>query len=336
MVRSETLWRRLRTVPALIIGWAVVMILLPVLALVAAVVDLSRLLGGRRHAMALRLLAFLVVYLFAELGGVLAAGLIWLASGFGAARGLLIKWTYRLQERWTNTLWAAVRTLFALRLEVEGVQELGSGPLLVFARHTSIVDNLLPAQTVSRPTGIRLRYVLKRELQSDPAIDIVGNRLPNYFVARGSPNREREIEMIRALGTNLGPEEGVLIFPEGTRFTPEKREQAMMFLARHSPDLFELAKNLTNVLPPRPGGPLALLEASPADVVVLGHTGLEGFAKLKDVWQGDLVRRTVRVKLVRIPRHQIPTDSKERVEWLFGVWHMIDRWVGSAPMELSG
>ena len=140
-------------------------------------------------------------------------------------------------------------------------------------RHASIVDNLLPALFVAAPHGLRLRYVLKRELLSDPAIDIAGGRLPNCFVRRGADDAEAEIARVRALAAGLGPDEGVLIYPEGTRFTAAKRERAIERQPR--------AAELRNVPPPRPGGTLAVMETG-ADVVICAHHGLDGFASIGD------------------------------------------------------
>ena len=60
------------------------------------------------------------------------------------------------------------------------------GPVIVMIRHASILDNLLPSVFVAWPHKVRLRYLLKRELLSDPGLDIGGKRLPNYFVRRGT------------------------------------------------------------------------------------------------------------------------------------------------------
>ena len=117
----------------------------------------------------------------------------------------------------------SARRLFALRFEIEGAEAPHPGPILVLARHASIVDNLLPAWFVVRPHAITLRYVLKKELLSDPVLDVGGSRLPNYFVDRSSTSPRAELRGITELATDLPPNEGVLIFPEGTRIPPGKR-----------------------------------------------------------------------------------------------------------------
>ena len=64
------------------------------------------------------------------------------------------------------------------------------------------------------------------------------------------------------------------------------------------PEIAPLAARLKNVLPPRLGGPVVLLEAAhDADVVIFGHFGLDGFEYISDIWSGGLVGTTVRLKL---------------------------------------
>ena len=75
--------------------------------------------------------------------------------------------------------------------------------MLLFPRHVSVADTLLPAVFVSSRNGILLRHVLKRELLWDPCLDIVGNRLPNCFVRRDSRDSAREIRAVAALAHDV-------------------------------------------------------------------------------------------------------------------------------------
>ena len=200
-------------------------------------------------------------------------------------------------------------------------------PILVLARHASLVDTMLPARYVTRAHGIRLRYVLKKELLIDPALDIGGNRLPNHFVDRGAAGAGAEVTAIRALAEGMADSEGMMIYPEGTRYSDGKRERYVASLVRKGGIIGEIASRYEKVLPPRPGGTLALLDATSADVVVLAHRGLEGFATVKDIWSGDLVGSRIDVRLWRVPRSDIPEGRSQRVEWLYRIWADIDVWV---------
>lgn len=303
----------------MVAGSILALLLLPVLLVGALAVDLVRKLVRGTPFMATRLVLFGTVYLLAETVGLASAAWVWLTSWTESGRH---RRTYRVQARWADTLLRTVTRLFGLRFSVDGTESVTPGPIFVLARHTSIIDNLLPARYISR-AGIRLRYVLKKELLADPALDVVGNRLPNAFIDRESPSA---LQRIAALARDIGADDGVLIFPEGTRFSPQKLERSRAILEKRSPRLAELAQGLRSVLPPRPGGVLTMLESARADVVVLAHRGLEGFARVKDIWRGAMVGKSVDVRLWRIPYDRIPTTRDERTEWLFRIWHEIDDW----------
>ncbi len=321
--RRATILGRLRTVPLFLGGFLLATAVLPLLALAAVVVDATR---RGRPWMATRLLFVLWLYLAVE-----AACLAALAVSWVVARGRperLAEAAWGLQAWWAAVLIGAIKRAFRLRFEVEGAQEVPPGPIVVLMRHASIIDNLVPATFVAAPHGIRLRYVLKQELLSDPAIDIAGNRLPNVFVRRGSDDAEREIERVRELARGLGPGEGMLIYPEGTRFTEAKRARALEKLASADARLHAAAQRLHHVLPPRLGGPLALLDAG-ADVVVCAHHGLDGFSHIANIWSGGLIGRTVSIRFRRFRHADIPNGREERVEWLLARWQEVDDWIGA-------
>lgn len=314
--------RRLITVPAVIIAFLAVTALSPVLALIASGVDAVRAFTRHRPWMSVRALAFLWVYLLGQVWALI--GLL-LSAPVPLESKLRI--TFDLQSAWIGWNLAALRRLFSLEFDVAGQDSARRGPILLLSRHASMVDTMLPAALVARPFRIRLRYVLKRELLIDPTLDIGGNRLPNYFVDRGSGDSAAELQAIRELATGLGDDEGVLIFPEGTRFSEEKRRRYTERLARHEGSIGRVAAGLRRVLPPRPGGTLTLLDATTADVVVLAHHGLGGLATVKDIWSGGLVGSKISVQLWRIPRSSIPEGRSERLKWLFNVWAAVDDWV---------
>ncbi|MDH5422960.1 MAG: lysophospholipid acyltransferase family protein [Acidimicrobiia bacterium] len=326
--------RRLKTIPTFVGGLILMVVMAPVLLPAIALVDAARWLIGRKRWMGIRLYCFGLVYLTAETAGLMGLGITWVAAGFGRFRGPLLRWAFTIQQTWAGFLLAATRRIFGLRLEVAGADVVAPGPIILMVRHASIVDNLLPAVLVSTSHRIRLRYILKRELLSDPCLDVAGNRLPNYFVERGSDDTQAELAAIRELATGLGPNDGVLIYPEGTRFTKAKQTRALEKLRERGPGLLEQAEQLSHVLPPRLSGPLALLEAADtADVVVLTHQGLEGFAHLRDIWAGGMVDATIRVEFWRIPRAEIPVKRDDRIGWLYDVWTRVDNWIDESPSQ---
>jgi len=326
--------RRLVTIPGFVLAWAAWLVAAPVWLPVTCLVDLVR----RRGSVALRSALFLAVFLTCEVIGIAASGGAWLWRRLGRLDDE--RWRdlhFRLECWWGSTLFHAVVRLFSLRVEVEGDDRLARGPYLLLMRHASSGDTLLAPSLVSRPHDLRLRYVLKRELLWDPCLDIVGNRLPNVFVDRHATDSEGEVRRVQELARDLGPRDGVLIYPEGTRFSQSKLRRVLQrFEEQGDTRMLEHARSLSCVLPPRIGGTLGLLEAAPdSDVVVCAHTGFEGAASLSEIWRGALLRQVIRVRFERIPRGEIPTGREARTAWILAQWQRVDRWVAAQRLPRS-
>lgn len=324
----RTFARRALTVPAFLIAALVYLSLLPVILVVAVVFDTA----ARRRFATTRALAMVGVYLFCEAAGILACGWIWLRH---RDRESFLDANFRLQCWWAGSLYRAGKWLFSLRLDVEGVDLPVPGPVLVFSRHVSPIDNLLPVVLVSLPHRIRLRWVINRSLLRDPCLDIVGNRLPNCFVANSSNDSESEIRRVDALGRGLGADDGVLIFPEGGLFSPVRRTRVLQRLeGTADARLLEAARSLENVLPPRLGGSMALLSAAEGvDAVFLAHTGLEDSTRYQSILAGGLIGRTIKVRIWRVPASEIPASHDARIDWLFGQWRVVDGWIAANRAE---
>jgi len=302
----------------------------PVWLLAALGVDAGRgQLARRPHT---RALTFFALYLVCEVVGLLMAALLWgitLGGGTGGP-GRYRDANAALQRGWSSALFHGARVIFGWTVQVEGLELVDGGPLVLLVRHSSVADTVLTAALVGNPNRLQLRYVLKRELLWDPCIDVVGSRLPNAFIDRAAPRKEAELEAIAQLAQGLDEGSAVLIYPEGTRFSEGKLAQRLAALReRGSEELLAIAKGFGAVLPPRPGGALALLAAAEgADVVLVEHSGFEGAATFADFWAGALVGRTIRVRLRRFRAGTIPLDGRER--WLYERWGEMDRWVRGA------
>jgi len=320
--------RRAVTVPTYLGVGVSIFVFLPVLVLLALAADAVRRTG---RLATVRCVLGLALYFACEAVGVVATFLLWVANGVAGAANpeRFLSWNLALQDWWARALFGGAIRLFGMRTEVSGGDAVREGPLFLFSRHASTLDTLLPAVFVSHPRTLRLRWVMKRELLWDPCLDVVGQRTRNAFVRRDSDDPEKEIAIVRQLATDLGARDGLLIFPEGTRFSPAKRAQVLARLSTSGqPARLERVQSLRHVLPPRLGGPLALLAARPdVDVVFLAHVGFEGTARLSDVWNGKLVGRTVRLRFWRVPSATIPRDPEGRAEWLDAQWAQIDAWL---------
>jgi 1-acyl-sn-glycerol-3-phosphate acyltransferase len=320
--------RRARGIAIETTAFAVVTLLSPLLLAAAVAVDLLLGIVRRKPWMAVRLVAMLWWFLFGELRGIAGLALIGLASLGRDTRTRRFR-VYRLRQLWAAGHLGGVRRLFGLTFDVRGLEDVAPGPVLIFMRHASIIDNTMPDTVVGRAHGLGLRFVLKRELEMIPTIDIGGRWVPTNFVRRGSGDTVGELLDVAKLGIDLDPHEGILIYPEGTRSTPAKLAAAQAKIAERQPEIAPLADKLQHLLPPRLGGPLALLESTRGtDVVFCGHVGLDGFEYISDIWRGGLVGETVHVRFWRYPAAEVPADRDAQIRWLYARWQVVDDWVG--------
>ena len=310
------------TVTTYFITWVLVTLLAPVWLPGMIVVGLFR----RRSFIAFRLCLFLWSYLTIELMGLTGAAAIWMVTPGKSAKRQ--DYFFALECWWGNALFSALAWALSLSTEFEGQYVVLPVHVLVFIRHASIIDTALPVVFLSRAKRLRLRYVFKRELLVDPCIDVAGHQSPNYFIDRaGDPSEE--LSGIQKLAKDLG-EEGVLLYPEGTRFTERKKAIAIKKLAHTHPDLVAIAESFEHSLPPKPGGALSLMDAAPdADILFVAHRGLEGLAEISDLLSGEVVGKKVQIQIWRVAAADIPR-GEERQRWLFDWWKRVDDFVGEA------
>lgn len=320
--RSGVLRRRVRSVGAVaLLAWGLTA-LFPLVAVVLVLVDLVRL---RWRLPLLRLAAFGWCWAWLEVIGVSAAGVLWATGRSGDVEA-----HYRLQRWWADRLMAALRVTCGVHVDVEGVEALRPGPVVLLVRHASLADSLLTAWVVTEHAQLQPRVVLKRELLADPCLDIVGNRLPNCFLDRQAEDSAPGLAQLRSMGSTMGRDAAAIIFPEGTRANPAKRRRALERIEQVDPGRAERLVGLTNLLPPRPSGTRALLEGAAevdAAVVIGWHVGFDGL----DTFGGILAalgrpRTPIRMRLRRVPGP--PSLDPATVEtWLDARWLELDQWV---------
>lgn len=313
--------RRALTLSSYAILCLLLLVLSPLALPILALVDLGR----RAQLGATRFWLMVTVYFVLEVVGVAGAFAVWVAGG-----PRFLDRNYRLQRWWVRALFFTGARLYRLVITVEGAELAAQGPMLLFVRHVSLIDALLPTVFVSDQAGIRLRFVLKAALLFDPCLDIVGQRIPNVFVRRGREAFEREVAAIAGLARDLQAEDGVIIFPEGTRNSSQMRPKIRADLeARQDPTALARMDELKHVLPPRVGGLKALLgRGAGADPVFLGHRGLESVRRFGDLLSGRLVGAQVAIKFWREPSASVPTEEAAALAWFHEQWKRLDRWVG--------
>ena len=328
--RSARLKRRVRSIGLETLLFVLITLASPLLLVAAALVDVAQWFTGRRQWMSLRLVAMAWWFLFGEMKAYATIAAIWVFSRHGSDRRR--RWSYALRIRWMAGHVAGLRAIMGLTFDVEGVEQAGPGPVVIFMRHTSIIDNALPDAVAARAHGMGLRYVIKRELEALGTIDIVCRWIPTYLAARDSKNTEGDVAAVRKLTENFGPDtrEGILIYPEGTRFTPERLAKSKKVIAERQPENAQRADRLKHILPPKLGGPIAVLEeTAPCDVVFCGHAGFDGLRTVGDIWRGKLVGNTIHVRFQRFPAADVPGSRDEKVAWFYDRWQEVDDWVGA-------
>lgn len=318
--------RRARGIAIEVILFALITALwLPLLA-IAALLDLTLWLRRRKPWIAVRLLALGWWALFCELRGL--AGILWLYLVTRRRAPQVDRRAFALRRQWLGGQLHGLRWIFGLRFDVDGLPLAGGGPLVVLIRHASTVDTLLPENFIAGEHDMWLRYVLKRELLNLPTIDMGRRWVPTVFVRRGAVDIDAETGRIKVVASRLAPDEAVIIYPEGTLFSADKLLRSQRIVAKRQPELAELSAGLRHVLPPKLLGPIALLQAAPeADVLVLGHVGLDSFEHPRDMWRGDLVGSTVHMKFWRYAAADVPRNDAGLARWIYERWAELDTWI---------
>ncbi|MCB9708184.1 MAG: 1-acyl-sn-glycerol-3-phosphate acyltransferase [Myxococcales bacterium] len=329
-----TRWSRRCVSIGISMGLLVIVVLtFPALLLVSLLIDSVR----RENLASTRTLLFVVLYLISEAYGLGGAIVLWLKyrlSDHHTAADF-VTWNYRLQWKWAHFLVATSSRIFQMKWEIENDPAGGQGPALIFMQHSSVADTLLPIHLLSYPFGLRLKYVMKRELLWDPSIDVVGQRLENFFVDRKSTRRLSQIKALRAMVSDLKSDEAALIYPEGTRATAAKRARIVAELERTGKtEQLAYAKSLTWLLPPHMGGAMTFLDSAPgADVLFCAHFGFQGSARFSDVWHGNLVGKIIRLKFWRCSGSEVPTAASERSKWFLERWANMDAWLKDQALQ---
>ncbi|MBM75758.1 MAG: hypothetical protein CMK59_10185, partial [Proteobacteria bacterium] len=237
---------------------------------------------------------------------------------------------HRLQHWWAGSLLRGLQRLFQFKILIDGdVPDCGGSYL--FVRHVSSADALLPMLTLIIPQNLRCHYVLKQELCWDPCLDIVAHRIPNAIVNRAQ--RHASVANILRLTAVLSERSCVVLYPEGTRFTPGKRERYIERIAKKTPFEQSFAERLKCTLPPRKGGTLSMLVNRPSTpVVFVGHVGFDRVGNITNLVNGGLFRQEIHCAFWK---KYPPVDAKKHEHWLEQNWLEMDRWLLSKQEYLS-
>jgi 1-acyl-sn-glycerol-3-phosphate acyltransferase len=282
----------------------------------------------------LRLLWIGTVYLMLDAGTLVVMSVLWLASGFGWKRKSppFQRAHYALTGWFLQVLFWQARWALRLSIAVVGPDPDTAAPgrpELVLCRHAGPGDSFILIHALVNWYAREPRIVLKHTLQWDPVVDVLLNRLPNRFIAPGYDGGVSIEQEIGTLATGMDDDDAFVIFPEGGNFTPYRRVRAierLRSLGLHG--MAVRAERLRHVLPPRPGGVLAALDAAPAaGVIFAAHTGLDRMLTVADVWRELPMDKRLTLRFWSVPRSEVPAGRRQRIEWLYDWWARIDEWI---------
>jgi 1-acyl-sn-glycerol-3-phosphate acyltransferase len=361
--------RRIVTITLLLLFIVLTLVLYPIIVVFTGPFALRS--GARSRP--IRFGTFLVVYLAAEVVGLLSAVWVWLRLGIGASadEARLRRYqdaNYALLARLLNWLYAAGAKTFGLRISVPELIEsdgsapaapdpaaavLGDGPLIVLSRHGGPGDSFLLVHALLVYAHRRPLIVLKDTLAFDPLIDVSLSRVPHCFITPRhpvgtDPDPERAAgatdepagpgmaESIGLLAAGMGPSDALLVFPEGANFTVGRRQRVIARLRRQGRSrAARRAQRLRNVLPPHPSGVFAAIDGAPgARLVFVAHTGLDHMQSAAEVWQGVPLDRPAVVTWWTEPAAAVPAQPEARQEWLHDNWTRVDSWISRAQTEV--
>ena len=320
--------RRLVFAPLVVVLAVVLLTSLPVWLVIG--VALSPLVPG--HLRVPRLIWLAIVYVIWDAAALVALGALWLASGFGwkIRSPTFQRAHYVLTGRFLAALFWIARWSLHLAVDVVGTDpdtaEPGR-PEIVVSRHAGPGDSFILIHALVNWFDREPRIVLKATLQWDPAVDILLNRLPNRFITPGTGSDLTTT--VGELANGLDDNDAFVIFPEGGNFTPRRRVRAIAWLRdRGLKDLAVRAENLQNLLPPKPGGLLAAMDAAPdAGVIFVAHTGLDRMITVADVWRELPMDKRLVMRFWSVDPEDVPVDEEARVSWLYDWWARIDEWI---------
>jgi len=317
--------RRAITLPVLTVSLILTVIVSPVVVPILAIIDLAT---GSRQLRRTRLWLLIIASAYAEWGGAFGGTMATVLFGWRRSSPGWVRLNERAQFFWVEQHLRNVRRFAGVNIEVENPEECSIGNAIVLSHHTSHIDAVLPAYLFGPHGGLHIQYTLKETLQWLPGLDIVGGNLPNVWINRrpepGSPMFDR----MKALGAGTNDENVTVIFPEGTFYTAERLQKGADRVAAKRPDLEPMVRGLRHCLPIRPGGVMALLEGAPdADIVIVGHAGLERFVFLGDIASNIPTDAPWKIHLWRFPRAMLPTDRDELLTWLTERWVEMDNWI---------
>jgi 1-acyl-sn-glycerol-3-phosphate acyltransferase len=304
---------------------------------------------------ALRLSALAITYLLLDVALMLGCLGLWLADPRPGRDDQRWRRRHASLLGWAlSVLLAAAARFLGFRVELEASDQLRptpppnedgerptqlaqmpQAPLLVLARHAGPGDSFLLVHLLIATFDRCPKVVLKRALQWDPGLDVILTRLACYFLPSRSGAGDDRVAAVAELARGLVESDALLLFPEGGNWTPRRHRRAVAHLLRSGHRRrARAARELTHVLPPRPGGAVACLASRPdLDVLVVAHRGLGDLVNPMQMWRAIPLReRSMTIRPHRYRAAEVPREDAAALHWLDARWAEIDAWVAEPEL----
>ncbi len=285
-----------------------------------------------RHRRILRVGAFAFSYLAVELTSLAGLLALWTVKRFHSDA-----WWKEVNTRllgWAlGAVIAAARRWCGFTVTIEDRPHAtpldDDRPVLVLARHGGPGDSFVLVWLLINRYNRCPRVVLKEVLRWEPLIDVALSRLGACFLPKQPPPGEDLAVRLSTLAAGMDGRDALLIFPEGGNWTPRRRIRAIAHLrAERRHRAAAAAVLMVHVLPPRPAGVLACIDARPElAIVVVAHTGLDELVTPALVWRAIPFGRPMTVRWW--PVAGPPPDDEARMRWLTTEWSIVDEWIDS-------
>lgn len=328
MIGLRHVARRMLGTPGIAALAVLTIVVLPIVALLQVFSVLGHLIGRPPRFRGVRVAAFAVLYTVGECVCLLACGYLWLTSPVPGRRDGA-RWEHRhvrLLQALLGSLLRGAEVLFTFRLRLDsprGESLDNDRALIVMGRHAGPGASFVLVHVLLERYRRVPRIVLKRRLRLDPALDVLLTRIGCAFLG-GAGSTQAVVQ----LAAQLKPRDALLIYPEGSDWTPTRHRMAVTKLRlRGLRARADAAAARPHVLPPRPGGTFAALTASPhAQLAVFMHTGHDELLEVGALWRALPLRRALHMVWWSEQRPEV-SDEADCGRWLDALWDEIDDWI---------
>ena len=262
----------------------------------------------------------------------LACLLLWLASPVPRWRDG-DRWRARHVQVLSWYLGMLMRTaerVIAFRLTLEcprGETIAENRPVIVLSRHAGPGASLVLIHVLLRERRRVPKIVLKEKLRLDPALDLLLTRIGCVFIGAGGA-AGAAVTAGAELASQLTSRDALVLSPRAaTGRPPSTGGQCAGCAAKGMNAQADAAARMPNVLPPRPAGTFAALQAAPtAELAVFMHTGHDELLDAASIWRALPLRRELHMVWWNEPRPDLASEQ-ECSRWLNQTWANIDAWI---------